>query len=38
VENLRSELSKSALIRPVAVKDDSGNVDHWNVIRTAAPR
>jgi hypothetical protein len=38
VRNLRGELSSAGLIKAVAIANDAGGVDHWQVVRTRAPR
>jgi Bifunctional DNA primase/polymerase, N-terminal/AAA domain/Primase C terminal 1 (PriCT-1) len=38
VRNLRTELRKAGLIRPIPEKNADGEVTGWRVVRTAAPR
>jgi AAA domain len=38
VRNLRGELKNEGLIKAVPVTNEAGAVDHWKVVRTAAPR
>jgi hypothetical protein len=38
IRNLRAELKKAGLIRPVPVKDEAGQVERWLIERTNATR
>ena len=38
IKNQRTKLKTDGLIRIIAVNDENGQVDHWIVARTKAPR